>query len=159
MIRCRLLVALVFFVFTTTSRAEVNPNQYPPASLQGTHKDECKEFRENNYTIDGRFIKLTAPVLYAGTIRPISGPAQEFVKGWAKVYGQSAEIAALYTTEIQVREDKRDYWVPFQKGLLESLRSELPKGGLVKLYLVYGGCTRSDPVFLATEFENLIPPH
>ena len=44
------------------------------------------------------------------------------------------------------------YWMPIQDILLEPLKSEVPAGASVQLYLLLIGATKVGPVFVINEF-------
>lgn len=155
--RCWIFFAVLLSVAMRAYSGDFDPSAYRPLALAKAHSGMCSdpEIRPVERVIDARFLKMITVVINQGETREIEAGVSEFVQFWIKSFKLQSTVASLYSQEVRVQEDGRDYWLPIQTQLLKPFRSEVVRGKPVTLYVVFVGCTKNRPVFLITEFEAI----
>jgi len=94
---------------------------------------------------------------YSNIRRPIPEKKKNVIKLWIETLGIDPNYASLYRQEIQVTEGMNVHWIPIQEQLFPHINRELVKDDAIELFIVLTGRVDSEFVFIATEFEKLIP--
>ncbi len=105
-----------------------------------------------DYWLDASTPKYQAVAVFTGKTRPISPNTKALMSYWATALPESSGHMALFTVEAEMTQDDSTYWMPIQDILLEPLKSEVPAGASVQLYLLLIGATKVGPVFVINEF-------
>ena len=92
-------------------------------------------------------------VVFAGNMRPLSTHRKQFIAKWFASMGYPATEAAVFEQEIEVTQDGVVYRLPIQTVLVEQLKTEVPAGTPLEVYLLLMGSERDQLVFAVSEFD------
>ena len=132
-------------------------DDYIPRTFQSVIDQHAESARSTDFLFTGDNFPSRATVTYTGQKRTLPAKRAEFVVKYFKNVLHQPEHAALFKSEILVREGARELWVPIQESLLPSLSSEVAAGGQVTLFAIWLGAFRQGKsvewVFAINEFE------
>lgn len=101
-----------------------------------------------------------ARVQFSGSSRPISSDHKDLIKTWEKLQNVDRKLTSLYENEFLFKECDKEYWIPMQKKVSESLLKEARANDTITLFVVHIGGRKAamtkeyDWLFLSTAFEK-----
>ena len=140
-------------------------DRYKPGSLAGVivreHDGVLKQFKEapgHHTVISAEPYPTRTTVQYLDSSRGTSPERLRVLEMWAKSLGVQVDARSLFATELLVREDTLNVWLPVQAVLLSHFRRELTRGDRVTLLVGWVGAdgelTTIDWLFVVNEFRK-----
>jgi hypothetical protein len=156
---------MVLWAWTACSSAEFNYASYIETTLQGIITEERNHSIDSadqkkiveRVEIECRTAKYRVSCNYAAVRRPISGKNLNVIKLWVKTLQIDPELASLYRQEIKVTEGMNVHWIPVQENLLSHIDRELRRNDAMELFILFLGKNDSEYVFIATEYNAIVP--
>lgn len=97
---------------------------------------------------------------FTGQQRVIPQSRQEMIKMWGKLQNISKKITSLYENEFLFKEGNKEYWIPVQKKVEESILKEIKANDMITLFVIHVGGRKEamskdyDWLFLSTAWEK-----
>ena len=108
---------------------------------------------ETTWWLDAAHAKFHTIATFTGKFRPVEPGTKSLIDKWAVAMGHDPELAAMFSSEIEVSQDGQLYWLPIQKILVEPLKSEVKPGHETHVYIILIGAYKLAPVFGVSEFN------
>ena len=97
-------------------------------------------------------------IQFADSIRAIAPERRSLIERWVNSYGITAQASEMYQSEMLVREDSLEMWLPVHSTLIEGLQARFERGDPVTLFIVWVGARDTpmdiDWVFLVYGFQE-----
>jgi hypothetical protein len=139
--------------------ADFDFGSYRPASLAEVALALSKEIDPRaDYFFDAEHSKYSTVAIFTGRTRPVSSGLARFLEVWAKSFGHPDAYYKMFSTEIEIKQDSKTYWLPTQGQLLDPLVREVKPGHKVRLYVLLIGAYKHSPVFGVAEFAAIGAP-
>lgn len=150
--RVFLLSCLLLTVASTCEATDFDYGAYRDSSLAaaGSDPDISPTY---TWWLDASHPKYHSVATFTGHVRSVSPETRELIEHWAKSMGHDLATAAMFTSEIEVRQADKTYWLPIQEALIAPIRREVPAGRSVHLYFLLIGAYKGMPVFGINEFD------
>lgn len=97
---------------------------------------------------------------FIGNSRPISQEHKDLITTWAKLQNVDKKITSLYENEFLFKECEKEYWIPMQKKVYESLSKQAKMNDMLTLFVIHVGGRKAamaeeyNWLFLSTAFEK-----
>ena len=91
---------------------------------------------------------------FCDEFRPLIKEHKEVVEKWLKSFGYG-KYTGIFQSEIKVKEDGIEYWLPIQEQLIPFLQKEIHPNEITEFYIVYYGAYNYDHVFVINEFRKI----
>ena len=97
---------------------------------------------------------------FIGSSRPISSDHKDLIKTWGKLQNVDQKITSLYEYEFLFKECDKEYWIPLQKKVSETIVKKAKANDMITLFVVHVGGRKAamskeyDWLFLLTAFEE-----
>lgn len=156
----RILALVVSFAAAfSAASADFDYGSYRPANLAEVALALSKEIDPRaDYFFDASHSRYSTVAIFTGRTRPVSSGLARYIEVWAKTFGHPDAYYKMFSTEIEIKQDSKTYWLPTQGQLLDSLGREVEPGHEVRLYILLMGAYRHSPVFGVAEFAAIGAP-
>ncbi len=156
--RSLMLVACAALSVISTARS-FDYDSYRPITLSGLEDLHpiflpLEKRDESLISLSAVPFKYRMSVYTSMQVRNISPKRRRKLEMWAGVTKTSPEFLASYNREILIQTEKRSLWVPVQDPVLGHLSHDLPRGGVVDLYVILAGAIDKSWFLLVTEYEQ-----
>lgn len=90
-----------------------------------------------------------------GRIRGLSPTSQEALAAWSPMHPSLRAFLKEYTHEVEVVQDYRPLWLPWQRKLVAPFQAERGGGGDIEAYVILAGVFRGQLLLVVTAFESV----
>ena len=90
-----------------------------------------------------------------GRIRELSPTSQEALAAWTPMHPSLQAFLKEYTHEVEVVQDDRSHWLPWQRKLVAPFQAERAGGGDIEAYAILAGVFRGQLLLVVTAFESV----
>jgi hypothetical protein len=147
-----LLLLVLLVIAPAALGAEFDYAAYKDSSIAAAGSNLGIDPRAD-YWLDAAHARYHTVGAFTGKIRPLQPGTRSLLQKWAKAMGHGQDTAALFASEIEVRQDGVTYWLPIQQMLVEPLQREVAPGSRAHLYILLVGAYEQVPVFAVSEFD------
>ena len=160
-IRMWRLVTLVLFAgFASSGLCQVDRTAYRYTTIEeltATHRLTMgvSEVASRDTILIAPQYKYRLQLKTTGRIRDLSPSSQEALAAWTSMHRDLPEFVKEYTHEVEVVQDDRSLWLPWQRKLVAPFQAERGGGGDIEAYAILAGVFRGQLLLVATAFESV----
>ena len=155
--RARSRFGLMVIIFLACAAPPKPPSafdfaRYRPYTLNQAVADHSYAVGDADVSITAADFPYKVIVDFLGEQRTIRSDIQSVIDMWARGLGHPP-LTDVFRHEILVREASQEHWLPIQEVLVPALHDEAPLGGVLELYILWIGATRTEWVFIINGFQ------
>ena len=157
----RTLATLVLFAgFASAGLCQVDRTAYRHTTIEeltATHRLTigAPELASRDTVLIAPQYKYRLQFKATGRIRDLSPTSQEALAAWTPMHRDLQAFLKEYTHEVEVVQDDRPLWLPWQRKLVAPFQAERGGGGDIEAYAILAGVFRGQLLLVVTAFESV----